>query len=157
MRAKKRLLLSSLTTLIAAALVVVGTGGAAETSMTVPYSSFNDCNGELVQLIGKMKFDFRESTDANGNHFHTTLHFTGLDGFGSTGARYVGVDVTNESSNFDSDFLPFEFTVTRTWHLTRFGPEGMPDDFRFHLVAHMTINANGVPTADHSDTRIECK
>jgi hypothetical protein len=75
----------------------------------------------------------------------------------STGARYVESDTDTGSSNASSDFAPFEVTHVETRILTRLGEDGTADDFRYYLRFHMTVNANGVPTVDRTQSSIECR
>jgi hypothetical protein len=57
------------------------------------------------------------------------------------------------------DSAPFEITTERTHNLTRQGEDGAlvdGDDYRFHSIFDMTVNANGVVTVNKFDVREEC-
>jgi len=45
-------------------------------------------------------------------------------------------------------------------NLTRLGEDKTfveGGDLRVHVIAHMTVNANGVVTADKTDARVDCR
>lgn len=156
--------LYSVAALATAALVLAG-AGAADNSTTMAYSAFafNDCNGETVAVEGTIHTEDHSTTSASGGtHIQFTINLSGVKGVAvlplpPTGARYVESDTTTGSTNYSSDFFPSEFTFVETRILTRLGEDGTLDDFRYHLEAHMTFNANGVPTVDRTDSRIECR
>lgn len=145
----------------AAALALVFAGaGAADNSVTAPYMStvLSDCNGELVDVQGTIHMEDHTTTNANGTHIQFTINLSGVKGVAPlSGARYIESDTDTGSTNYSSDFTPFEFTHVETRILTRLGEDGTADDLRYYLRAHMTVNANGVPTVDRTDSRMECK
>jgi hypothetical protein len=146
---------------VASALVFVG-AGAADNSVTAPYenTALNECNGEEVLVEGSIHFENHSTTTANGTHVQFTINLADVKGVAvlpPTGARYVESDTDTGSSNMSSDFVPFEATHVETRILTRLGEDGTPDDLRYYLRFHMTVNANGVPTVDRTDSRMECK
>jgi hypothetical protein len=154
--------LSSVVAVATGALVLAG-AGAADNSLTVPFTgeANNDCNGDLVEVQGNMHFE-DHSTFTNGTHIQFTINLTDVKGVAiapptSVGARYVESETQTGSTNVSSDFVPFEVTNVTSQILTRLGEDGTADDFRFYVRSHMTVNANGVPTASVDDVRIECK
>ena len=143
-----------------AILLAVTTAGAAVTTST-PFtgSTLNTCTGELVNYAGVQHTTTRVSTNGDRMHFGITEHLSGVTATTVTGARYAMTATQTGSSNFESDGAPSEFTSARTLILTRLGEDGSfiaGDDLRLHVVAHMTVSANGQITADFEKTRIEC-
>ena len=152
--------LSGVVVLALSALMFTGVS-AADNSITLPYTNeaFNECNGELVDVQGTIHMESHSTTNANGTHIEITMNLAGVKGTAvvpPTGARYVESNTDNSSTNFSSDFVPSESTHEVSEVLTRLGEDGTPDDFRYHLAFHTTVNANGVPTVDRTDSRIEC-
>jgi len=142
---------------VTASLALAG-AGAADTSVTAPYANgaFNDCNYELVTVQGM--FHMVESTmiDANGEHFHVTVNLSDVKGVALvSGARYVQVSTQTQTSNLDFNGAS-EQTSELTEVLNRLGEDGTLDDELLRVSFHMTVNANGVPTIDRTDSRIDC-
>jgi len=161
MRARLRLRL--LLGIVAAALVVPA-AVLAETivNQTVPFSgsAFNSCTDELVAITGNLHTTTRTTVSGNRIHIGVTVHMTGVKGTTLEGARYAEMDVQNQETNFSTDSAPAEFTSERTMILTRLGEDGRfvaGDDFHLHVIAHMTVNANGIVTVDKTDTSIDCR
>ena len=145
---------------LAASALVFATAGAADNSTTLPYmaTAENTCNGELVDVQGTMQMEEHTTTNENGVHYQITMNLAGVKGVAVlTGARYVESLNDTEETNISSDFVPFEADHVVTQILTRLGEDGSADDMRYYLRFHMTVNANGVPTVDRTDSRIECK
>ena len=141
---------------VASALVFAG-AGAADNSITAPYENMalNECNGEEVAVEGTIHMEEHSTITSNGTHFQFTINLAGVKGVAflpPAGARYVESDTDTGSSNISSDFVPFEATHVETRILTRLGEEGTLDDLRYYLRLHMTVNANGVPTVDRTES-----
>jgi len=147
--------------LVAAATALAGTILNEKTTVFA-HEEFSMCTGDLVTLQGTMHVVAREGTSGDRDHFGFDVHFTGMKGFGfPSGARYVETDVTNTQANITPGRQE-EFTVARTMNLTRLGEDetfGDGDDLRVHLVAHMTIPANGsgLPSVNRMESRDECR
>ena len=156
--------LYSVAALGTAARVLAG-AGAADTSTNVPFmgTAENLCNGDIVDVQGTMHMEEHTTTDASGGmHFQFTINLVGVKGVAvapptSAGARYVESETDTGQFNISSDFVPFEGDHIVTQILTRLGEDGTADDMRYYLRFHMTVNANGVPTASVDDERRECK
>lgn len=143
---------------LGATMLVLAAAGAADTSMTVPYSNvaFNDCNNEFVNVQGMIHMTEGSTVDANGTHFHVTINLVGVKGVAiGSGARYVESDTTTQTSNFHFDGAS-EANAEETRILNRLGEDGTLDDVRYHLRFHMTVNANGVITVDRTESEIAC-
>jgi hypothetical protein len=129
--------------------------------MPLATSTFSDCTDELVLVQGNLHVLVREGTSPSGReHIAEAVHFTGVKGTGLvSGVRYIEMDVQNTQANI-TPFGQQEFTAERTMNLTRLGEDGTfgdGDDLRAHVIAYMTFNANGVPSAEKFDARTECR
>ncbi len=144
-------------------LLAVATAGAATTlNQSIPFTTtaFNQCTDELVAVEGNLHTTSRLTVSGDRVHTGVTVHFTGVKGTTLAGARYTMMDIENQQSNFSTDSTPSEFTAERTMNLTRLGEHGAfvdGDDLRVHVIAHMTVNANGFVTADKLDARVDCR
>jgi hypothetical protein len=117
----------------------------------------NPCTGEDVVLEGTMHTVVHFSTSGDRVHFGEDVRLTGMQGTTLTGVRYVEMDVNNQQANV-TPLGQTAITAERTAILTRLGETfGDPDDFHIHVIAHMTLNANGVPTVDKVESRNECR
>ncbi len=89
----------------------------------------------------------------NGQHYHGPgLEWTG-SGFVPTGTEYVGNSVLNHSINAKPPF-PGEYTFTQN---VRVMQKGSGPNSLFHIVEHITVNANGDVTADVLDAWFACQ
>jgi hypothetical protein len=126
-------------------------------------ASINECPDpdELVLVEGTIHTTSHVTVSGNRTHTSVDVHTTGVQGTALvTGARYVEMEINNQQENVSSDFTPFEFTSERTHNLTRLGEDGtfeLGDDLRVHHIIHMTVNANGILTADKDEITIECR
>lgn len=124
------------------------------------HSITSDCTGEEVLLQGKMHTVVHFGDSGDRVHFGEDVHLTGMKGTAIlSGARYVEMDVQNTQANITA-FGQREITAERTMNLTRLGEDktfGDGDDLHVHVIAHMTMNANGVVTVDKVDSRNECR
>ncbi|MEH7013982.1 hypothetical protein V7087_24760 [Neobacillus niacini] len=124
----------------------------------IPFSItvFNPCDGgEFVDLTGVAHVVSHVSTDNNGG-FHVVSHFNtqALEGKGSlTGTRYVGRMSDTLSSNAKPPF-PNEFTAESSFTLISLG---QAPNFQVHTTIHLTVNANGVPTAAFAHFDSSCR
>jgi hypothetical protein len=107
----------------------------------VSFAIENPCTGEEVTAEGVGHF-------VGGDHFRYEL-----SGVGSSGATYQIRSVDNEGSA-PSPRTSVD-TVAATFRLVREGGSGK-DDFISHAVVHLTVNANGVLTADFGVVRSRC-
>jgi hypothetical protein len=92
---------------------------------------------------------------------HTYTYFTMKDTHAVgvvSGKRYVTMDEAFDEE--DVCGIPFEKTQHEVTHYIRLGEDGAlltGDDFYEHVYIHITVNANGIPTADHFDFTSECR
>jgi hypothetical protein len=138
-------------------------GASADTiNFDVPVSGpvFNSCTGETVIIEGTqhMKVTDNSSVDALKSQIESNL--TGVKGTTLTGVRYVMNDQTSDMEH--ADFDPFgnaQLTMENSTILNRQGETGAlitGDDFRLHVLTHLTVT-NGVPRAQRSDLRADCR
>jgi hypothetical protein len=130
-------------------------------NQTTPFahSTINDLTDEAVVLQGTMHTVVHFGASGGRFHFGEDVRLTGMKGTALTGAEYVEMDVQNEQANVTA-LGPQEATVERTMNLTRLGEDktfGNGDDMRVHVIAHMTVNANGVVTVEKTEERNECR
>ena len=152
-------LVAGCTLVVAAATASAGT----VFNQTTPYlnTSYSMCTNEDVLVQGRMQMLIRSETSGDRQHFGADVHLTGLKGTGViSGDQYVESDVQNTQQNITFSG-PQEFTAEQTTNLTHLGETQVlgigGDDFRYHLIVHVTLNANGVPTAQKDDSRVECR
>jgi len=100
------------------------------------------------------------TTSSSGNYTMQDTSKVSLKGTAVvSGAQYIGED---EFSFSNTGQLPTpgqrtEFSVIRTVLMIRQGETLPNDDFYTFVRMHMTIDANGVPTADFSILNTQCK
>ncbi len=134
----------------------------AASSVKVPFAQgvFVSCAdgglGEFLIISGTLHIVSHTSFDNNGG-FHDKFHFQPLNTKGTgpvTGDTYRGVGVTQQTLNISGDGLPFEFTFVNNFRMIGTGKGAV--SFHVHETFHVTINNNGVPTAQVAKTRITC-
>jgi hypothetical protein len=129
--------------------VVPAVALAASEQVTVPLSPgalAHPCTGELVVVTGTIHTTFRTTESSSGNVSVTTTSNTqGVTGTGApSGAKYTLAETQMSSfsvakGSTSTNIISFRFL--------RSGETGLPDDFTLHTRFHLTVNANGVPTA----------
>ena len=110
--------------------------------------------GELVDLSGLLHALILFTI--NGNNVSGYFHFQpqGIRGTGeTTGDKYQGTGVTEFKNTFGE---PFPVTSTFVNNFSMIG-QGPGNNFRVHETVHLTINANGEPTASIDNFRTTCK
>jgi hypothetical protein len=148
--------------LIAVVGALVFASGAAATTVvesTAPfvYSATNPCTMEPFTGTGALHSLFSSNVSAGGMvQSHEEFNLQGMKAMTVTGKKYVVVDTSNETFVFDTpDLAPFHTKMERTVHFVRQGEDGTfvdGDDFYEHVIAHATVNANGVVTVDDINT-----
>jgi hypothetical protein len=141
---------------VTVALAFATSAGAVETQTPISQMFFNPCTGETFVAQGtlKMSSDFTIGADGRVHErWHVTLHAMTAKGV-ITGAKYVVQEAINQGVNTDADGVPSTQRLSFKQHYVRSGESGAlvdDDDFYLWFHIHLTINANGVPTA----TKIE--
>ena len=112
------------------------------------------CNGELVDISGTSHHVVTLTTTPTGNQ-HVTDHITTRGtGVGlTTGTQYQLREVATRTHTVAGD-LPEAFTLEIGGGLIG---QGAADDFRFKLLFHFTVNAEGETTVEVGRVEILCK
>src|SRR4051794_21519677 len=136
----------------ATSLALTATAGAAETRTPFTEPFDNPCTGEALVATGTMATSSDEVVGVDGKtHIRWRVSFHGVAATNPlTGHKYVVQDQTLEGSNSDADAAPSTTHFKLKFHWVRTGEDGAlidDDDFYDWFHIHMTINANGVPTA----------
>ena len=111
--------------------------------------------GEIVDLSGPLHTLI--SFTINGNNVSGYFHFQpqGISGTGeTTGAKYQGTGVTQESFKASLQNGQFNFTFINNFRIIGQGPG---NNFLVHETLHFTINADGTVTVFHDNFSIDCK
>jgi len=148
---------------LAAALVMFGLGlptptrAEVITNAKVPFSLgvFIPCVPEVVVLTGELHILTAQEVDSDGG-IHVKTHFQpqGISGVGSvTGDKYQGTGGTQEHFNIHSS-PAIEDTFVNNFRIIG---QGSGNNFLVHTTFHVTINAEGVITADVLNDSTECK
>jgi len=138
-----------------------------DTPLDIPisYVTANPCTGETITGMGMLHMHMNVQPVGTGG-FHITTYFSAKDSnaVSDTGAKYVTTDESFDEEDILG--LPYEKTQHEVVHYIRQGesggvvsplnPDGQ-DDFYEHFYIHLTVNANGIPTADHVDYGAECQ
>jgi hypothetical protein len=146
-------------------LLITGMAGTARAEVVfhehVPVSGgfFNPCvDGELINYTANLHILFKFTEDGSGG-IHTAMHtnLQNFDGETESGVKYVQ---SNSSTQTNSFYVEHEtavtFSFTDNHHLKRQGNDLPDDDFTARSHIHVTINANGEPTATVEDFFAEC-
>jgi hypothetical protein len=154
-----RILVVAATTLALALAAPAASQAAVTTNVREPLDliAFVPCAnggaGETVRLSGDLHILFT-TTSAPSGRFSTTAHFQpqGVSGVGdTTGARYRGTGVTRENFNLTVGEV---FTFVNNFRIIGQGPG---NNLLIHALFHITVNANGVVTAEVDKLSVECR
>jgi hypothetical protein len=112
-----------------------------------------DGSGEDVHLAGKVNSVFHVTLDnAGGAHVKVHQNDQGISGTGlTTGDKYQRTGATNFEFNSK---VGEEQTLVFTFN---FIGQGNGNNFLLHGTLHVTVNANGIVTADVDNISAECK
>ena len=147
---------------LGAALVMFGLGlptptrAEVITNAKVPFATavFIPCVPEFVVLTGELHILIAQEVDSDGG-LHVKTHFQpqGISGVGSvTGDKYQGTGVTQEHINIHSS-PAFEDTFVNNFRIIGQGPG---NNLLVHTTFHVTVDANGVVTANVLNTSVDC-
>jgi len=117
---------------------------------------WNPCtNDSMYAVAGSLLFHFNYSI--RGDRVNVTFHFSsqGVTLVGSSGIKYQMINYSNSSntSQGEDGILPDKFTVTDNGQWKFVSPGGNTFFLITPGVFHVTINANGVLTVDHTTNR----
>ena len=120
---------------------------------TLPFDTVVDdpCSGEAVVVSGEAHFVFHQSTDATGGlHDVAVSSLIGVTGTSATDVEYrfqqVSVNELNEPRGHGASPQEpgLEFSQVQR---TRVVTAAASDNFLANFLFHVTVNANGEPTA----------
>jgi hypothetical protein len=127
------------------------------TSQRVPLNLViaNPCLGEPVQLTGNLHLLFHITITDNGTiHVKQQANPQGVPGTGLvSGAKYQGTGVTESVLNLIGP-PPVTTTFVNNFRIIGQGPA---NNYLVHTNTHLTINANGEPTAEVINASVECR
>jgi hypothetical protein len=115
----------------------------------------NPCTGEPLHLTGNVRFLFHTTEDAKGGlHVQFKFQSQGVSATGlESGEQYRGVFVQRDGAYFPPGDLRREFTTVYRTLLVSQGPSANLVEI---ITFHVTINANGEPTAEVSRVDLKC-
>src|SRR5262245_12993623 len=148
---------------LTAALVMFGLGlptptrAEVLTNTSVPFAVavLIPCVPEVVVLTGELHILTAQVVDSDGG-IHIKTHFQpqGISGVGPvTGAKYQGTGVTQEHINIHSS-PAIEDTFVNNFRMIGQGPG---NNLLVHTTFHVTVNADGVVTAQVLNTSTDCQ
>ncbi|HEY6745429.1 MAG TPA: hypothetical protein VI357_06875 [Mycobacteriales bacterium] len=113
--------------------------------------------GEEVLVEGTAHVVVFQSTDANGGtHFVLRANYDSLVGTGLTSGTTYHAVATEGTSTYDFDpFVGPPYLLTNTRQV-RFVGQGPDNDFSIRETVHVTVNAQGEVSAEHSSFEINC-
>jgi opacity protein-like surface antigen len=123
---------------------------------SIPFalSAYNPCNGEAVELSGRLHYLVNVTEDATGG-YHLDVHANtqGVSGTGqATGAAYQ----VNYTDTFQLNVTNAALEATAPLHLNVIA-QGQAPNFLLHAVFHIRVNATGGLTTYVDTFRVECR
>ena|SRR5437016_7197176 len=111
----------------------------------------NPCNNfEAITFTGGHDIEINRFSTNGGFHFFVKTT-TGGKGVGTSGDSYT----VNETEEFGFNVTgAFESTNGNDKHVIS---QSRTQDFRFHMNLHITVNANGIPTANVDNVSTRCQ
>ena len=123
----------------------------------VPFTtSYGDpCTMEPIAFTGYMSTRISTTLDASGGiHFNVSIDQTSLSGVGTL--SHNDYHASSEYHNVENTEGPAPLTTTVVDNFRILGPDPK-DNFIFHMNSHLTVNANGVPTAQVDNVQADCR
>jgi hypothetical protein len=113
------------------------------------------CTGEAVTLRGELVITTRTTVDSNGG-FHSSFRLVPqhVIGESDSGITYRAVGGHREHVNVSADQAPATFTLTDMFNVLS---QGGADNYSAFTLIHVTVNSDGVATAETSLRRVECR
>jgi hypothetical protein len=137
-----------------------GTASAQATQFTsnefIPFALSGAGCGDVIEVSGTLHALFHVTFNAAGgvtikSHFQPQ----GATGVGLvSGATYQATGVTQDTLTDNGPGPQFEFTFVNNFNIVS---RGTTPNFMVHETVHVTVNNNGVLTAEVMNTRIECR
>ena len=123
-------------------------------SVPISLSAYNPCNGEPVDLSGRLHYLINVTENPTGG-FHLDVHANtqGLSGAGqTTSARYE----VNYTDTFQLNAANTALEATAPLHLNVIA-QGQVPNFLLHAVFHIRVDATGSLTTYVDSFRVECR
>jgi hypothetical protein len=156
-----------LATSLLLALLAFATPALADTDFTVeeqvPLAGTftNDCRAEQFVVTGFLHTKNHVTVGLDGSiHMYTGFNFQDVHGTAASGARYVMTAESNRSWNSAADGAPQEGNYVANLLMNRLGEDGLPvlgDDLYQKILAHYTVNGNGVTKVDRYEVTFDCR
>ena len=146
--------------LIATVLSSAASATPPEFKETIPFAGvpiFDPCTNESFRATGVVKISLKTATSHGGvTHFGLAITSKAKGPGLLTGTKYVFIEGDHEHANLRGASPDlFSGTVTAVTKV-RINGQGKLPDFSLHIQIHVTVNANGEPTASVVRQRIEC-
>jgi hypothetical protein len=127
------------------AIAAPATTSTATSDIPLSGTVVNPCNGESVSWQGTAHFVTHQTVTSDGhNTLSGEVNFKGVEGQGSLGNVYRDVNTVSFQLNRSGDGAPDEVTTAAAF---LFVSEGSAPNFEAYTTYHVTIDANGQPTA----------
>lgn len=147
---RPRLILGVIGAVVAALAVATGAaavGTSTRTPITEPLT--NPCTGEPIVAQGFVHITSDVTFTADGRvHDRYHLNMEGMTAKTVTGVKYVVHEQWNQATNAHDDQATVQHVFRQ--HFVRAREDGtfvLGDDFYVYFHMHVTLNANGTPTA----------
>jgi hypothetical protein len=124
-------------------------------NQTVPTGvvTTNPCNDDVVPLVGSTHTVLTSTQSSSGNFRNDLDVSSRWEGVGTpSGLKYVGSETYHDTFLLANP-LPFETTFYQEFDVIS---QTSADNYRLRLQFHITVNANGVVTADVSNPSSTC-
>ena len=116
----------------------------------------NPCGpaGEVIDVTGRTHIGSQFTVNDNGIELHSVQNAEGLHGIGeTTGLRYEFILVEHSGFRQEADAASNDASM-ETFKVVS---QGSTDNFVAFTNMHVTLNANGEPTAEVDVFRLECQ
>ncbi|HVG32407.1 MAG TPA: hypothetical protein VM911_04980 [Pyrinomonadaceae bacterium] len=122
------------------------------TNTEMPFTAtLTDCNGQPVVVAGTMHMVTHFTVSSNGGtHVHINTNWQDVSGTSGTTTYQAH---SNNHFNFNSNGSQSELTTIDDVRLISAGPS---DNLKIRAHMHITINANGEPTASFTMFEVVC-
>jgi hypothetical protein len=143
---------------LAALLLLPGVSALAanvvDDSVPISLSAYNPCNGEPVDLSGRLHYLVNVTENpAGGVHLDVHANTQGLSGTGqTTSARYE----VNYTDTFQLNVTNTALEATAPLHLNVIA-QGQVPNFLLHALFHIRLDATGGLTGSIDAFRVECR
>lgn len=114
----------------------------------------NPCTGEPVNLSGRIHIVIYVRSDNQGGWHVTTHEDVELSGVGLVSGADYQASTTHDKDSYAR--APFPYIETMTFN-DEVLSQGAAENFVMHHDVHLTVTANGIPTATVDNLRVGCR